>query len=252
MPSDCPTDSSCRTVTLPMNTLSLCLPDCCAGDACGTGLGCSDAFVGIFPVDGDSCLPADVAAGDGDPCVEFADCSVSSICLDDPFEQPGGQCATVGCTVFDDTTCAAGGDGRCIDVDGVGRRQPFCVDVCDANTDCREAEGYTCFDGTAINLGKFCRHPETGDPCAADGDCGVAPWTCRTAAEFTNGYCTIDNCTPGDPTTCASGAVCYDPTGAPLPYCAERCTPGSPMACRTGYTCGPIAGGNSPNACLPN
>ena len=42
-----------------------------------------------------------------------------------------------------------------------------CVDACTTDADCRQADGYRCFDGGAD--GRYCRHPQTGDACGQGG-----------------------------------------------------------------------------------
>ena len=229
----------------------ICLARCCGDEACGeTGNSCQDALIGFIPLGGLACLPADETAGDGAACAEFADCASFSFCQVDPFEAPGGYCLTVGCTVGDDSTCAAAGDGTCIDFGDGG--QPLCVDTCTVPSDCRESEGYDCVD-VGPPFGKLCfyNHAAPGSACTVDSDCADPPWECLTGGggAFPGGYCGADGCDPADETTCPDETVCYDDDPGTLDgteYCAALCDPAAiPADCREGegYACTDLGGG---------
>ena len=230
---NCPAGTFCATILQPGSpATTACMPECCEGGAtCGPNLICSSLLFGE-DLGGTACVPGTLGASDGDPCVDFGDCDKNSICRNDQFLFPDGMCAVTNCTVFDDTTCNG---GRCVDFDGPSGRAPLCVDDCELDSDCRESQGYVCFDGSAQNLGKFCRHPEVGDPCASADDCGGTPWVCKTAPEgFPGGYCAIEGCTTaGD---CPVRSFC-DTNETPT-LCTQQCTEGDLAGvCRAGYTC---------------
>ncbi|HVV86885.1 MAG TPA: hypothetical protein VHE35_27795 [Kofleriaceae bacterium] len=245
----CHTDAECGdgNVCVSVEGCNACVPACCTGDACPSGQVCTDSLIGA-DLGKSACLPGNDTAVDGATCAGFSDCAVGSICFSDPFEHPGGTCATVGCTVGDDSTCAAGGDGHCINLPTI-TTGTGCVDRCANDADCRMADGYRCFDGGAD--GKYCRHPETGDACAVDADCGQAGvWQCRTGAAYPGGYCTpIPQCNPTNGAGCTPGSsVCFDPTGPDDPYCVDRCVGTGQGTCRPGYTCTQV--GNA-RGCVP-
>jgi hypothetical protein len=205
-----------------------------------------------------ACLPGLASAEDGDACVDIGDCNANSLCLVENPEHPGGECNRSGCTVGTDSTCTAGGDGHCVTKAslengvGLGTR---CVDACTTSNDCRQGDGYRCFDGGGT-VGKYCRHPHIGDACTVDSDCGnAAEWDCMTGASFPGGYCTLAAACPSasSDTGCVpASSICRDPpTGAN--YCVDRCIGpvGTQSGCRTGYTCEYVDGSSSAGlACL--
>ena len=215
-----------------------CLPTCsCAGDACPDNQACHDAFLG-FPLDRASCIPGDAAARDGDACDGVHECFPETGCRNNPLEFPGGECYTPYCTPGDDSTCNG---GTCVEIEDFPFVAPVCLDDCTDDGDCRQAEGYVCYDpdgaGTATN---YCRHPQVGDPCATADDCGPsAVWECKTGAAFPGGYCApLEACpTPGSLAGCSPNSVCFDDAAA-ANYCVDRCeNVGTQSTCRTGYTC---------------
>ena len=151
---------------------------------------------------------------------------------------------TVGCTIGNDSTCAAGGDGHCVDLAQITsgfNTGTICVDRCVSDTDCRQGEGYRCVDGGGT-IGKYCRHPQIGDTCTMDAQCDDAVGM-RCGFSLPGGFCTIRQpCpTPGSSLGCAPlSSICWDgPTPADLNFCVDRC--GGPEntqgGCRTGLTC---------------
>lgn len=246
MDAQCGAGNICVTINDPtIGMFSACLPECGADPCvCSNGQVCANRLA-TSPMNKMACIPGNEAAIDGDPCAGFGDCDVGSICLRDPAENPGGQCLQIGCTIGNDATCTSGGDGHCA-MPTFASPGNACLDTCNVDADCRIAEGYECFDAGG-SVGKYCRHPQTGDGCAVDTDCGDASlWDCRTGAGFPGGYCTFQaQCAGTNGAGCADGsAICYDPPGAATPYCVDRCsTPGSQGTCRAGYTC--TAHGNS-------
>lgn len=226
----------------------LCLPTCCEGTACATGYACSTAFLGE-DIGAAVCMPGDQSAADGTPCASVAECDLNSSCDPDQSETTG-VCTTVGCDVDDDSTCAPGGDGHCVDEDGGDDLPPHCVDPCETTEDCATDDGQICVDSGDDDIGLFCRHSEIGDPCAAEGACGQAPWDCKTEADddFPGGYCTLP-CGDG----CPDDAVCNDLLfgGTDAPYCVEACTlaDGCP---REGYECLDVStDGSILRGCVP-
>lgn len=217
-----------------------CMQGCNAAGPCECpdGMTCSDGYLNT-PVQRMVCVPGNPNAVDGSACTTFGDCDEHSICLDDPFEHPGGQCIQLGCTIGTDSTCESGGDGHCASPDVVGGGTG-CLDACITSADCRGADGFVCFDAGGTT-GKFCRHPATGDACTADTDCGSPVlWQCRTGVGFPGGYCTVRQACEGEGSSvgCSSGSsVCHDPAGPEAPFCVDRCTGVGQGTCRTGYLC---------------
>ena len=85
----------------------------------------------------------------------------------------------------------------------------------------------------------------------ANADCGqLGLWQCLTGPSYPGGYCTpIPQCSPANGLGCTPGSsVCFDPAGAPTPYCVDRCTGTGQGTCRAGYTCAVI--GNA-RGCVP-
>ena len=227
----------------------LCLPLCCEGGACAAGLACSARLFGEDELTSSACLPGDPSAGDGAACAGFADCAGNSQCEAD---QSGttGVCGTVGCTVGDDSTCAAAGDGVCVDLDGDGAEPPRCVDPCETDEDCDTADGQRCHDSGDEEIGMYCRHSEIGDPCESGAACGQDPWLCKTEADdaWPGGYCSIP-CGGG----CPDGTVCNDNVlGDGEPFCVEACTGALDPCGRDGYTCQDVnASGGIELGCAP-
>ena len=221
----------------------LCMPTCCEGVACASGLACSTAFLGQ-EIGAAVCMPGDRSAADGTPCESVADCDINSNCEPDQSGE-SGVCTTVGCTVDDDSTCALGGDGHCVDEDDGDDRPPHCVDPCESIADCAAEDGQRCDED-----GMFCRHSVIGDPCQADGECGTAPWDCKTEADddYPGGYCTIP-CGDG----CPDGTVCNDDVlgGGEDAHCVEACTliDGCP---RQDYDCVDVSSAALLRGCVPS
>jgi hypothetical protein len=256
--ASCGANNECVTINDPLGAFKACVPACGTGACvCSNGQICAGSFSGSALAGGDvACFPGNASATDGDPCNGFGECAQDSICLQDPLEYPGGQCHRIACTIGTDSTCATGGDGHCIDYSLITaglNAADVCVDQCTVDADCRQADGYKCFDGGA-GVGKFCRHPQAGDACAVATDCGSAVlWTCKTGLTFPGGMCTpIPAClTPGDGTGCSPGSsICYDsvlPVVTTDNVCVDRCggPAGTQGGCRTGYVCrdtDPVAG----------
>jgi hypothetical protein len=220
----------------------LCVAACCEGVACAAGYACSTAIAGE-EIAGAACLPGDEAAADGTPCGSIAECDGNSECEPDQ-SGTSGQCSTSGCTVDDDSTCAPGGDGHCVDEDAGDDLPPHCVDPCDTSDDCAGDDGQRCDQADMI-----CRHSVIGDPCEADGECGQTPWDCKTEAddEYPGGYCTIP-CGDG----CPAGSVCNDDVlgGGEDAHCVESCTliDGCP---REGYDCVDVSSSALLRGCVP-
>ena len=246
--AQCGTGNQCATIADPGGAFRACLPACGTGACtCSDGQICAGSFSGSA-LDRPACLPGNNAAIDGAACVGFGDCAEDSLCLADPLESPRGQCARIGCTRGDDSTCATGGDGHCVAFSAItaGHTQgDVCVDRCVSDADCREADGYQCVDGGGT-VGRYCRHPQAGDACTTDATCGpAAQWDCKTGLTFPGGQCTpTTGCpTPGSGVGCSPGSsICFDsvlPLVTTDNVCVDRC--GGPQntqgGCRTGYVC---------------
>jgi hypothetical protein len=192
----------------------ICMP-ICAGGTCDPNRVCSTLFGGTVQ------LPQPA-------CVSFFDCNGDSVCAANPFENPGGYCATIGCTLGDNTTCH--GDGACYQGNGI----TFCLDQCGGAGDCRMNYDCISFWGFDVCLAD---HASPGDACANDAACGFSPWDCLTGASFPGGYCG-GMCTPGV-TACPAGSICHDPDGAVSgdEYCADTCTFNNQCRQSDGYQC---------------
>lgn len=247
--ADCGAGNRCATVEDPLGPFRVCLPGCAAGDcACPAGQVCRASLAAVPVRDGVTvCGPGTPSARDGASCTSLGDCAADSDCFADALEAPNGECRRWGCTVGDDTTCAAAGDGHCVSastLDPLATSGTVCVDACASDADCRVAEGYRCVDGGS-GVGRYCRHPQAGDACAVDADCGsAAAWDCALGPTFPGGACTptrgcpmlgaATGCSPGS-SVCAEGAS----AGTSDNVCVDRCPgpEGSQSTCRTGYTC---------------
>lgn len=261
----CDSDDDCGTGGLCVDSggYRYCLPACCTdpnveGGFCPPNQACFTSFNG-FPNDRAACVPGNAQAQDGDPCAGFYECNEYSQCLAD-FEHPGGLCETYGapppaadCTVGSSDGCHG---GTCIADPDPPTSTNICVDACDADADCRMAEGYRCYDPdpkSATDV-KYCRATHAGDPCETAADCGGGTWVCQTTG-FLGGYCTQTGCTtPGDTVEqCTQGSACHDPAVGDN-YCADRCegTAGTQGTCRTGYLCIDVdPTGTTTLACVP-
>lgn len=239
----CNTDTDCGAGNqcLRFDTYRACYPSCQTADCCGAGFICSNRWNrDTFQDAKKTCVPATLGALDGAACTDIGDCAPGSRCVVNA-EFPGGSCQTLECSLADDTTCAAGGDGNCVDDDAIdtnhaGGLDELCVDTCVNPTDCRT--GYTCFDGGAS--GKYCRAPHIGDACIDDSSCGdPAIWDCRTGTGYPDGYCTLAAaCNAATGAGCTEGSICHDPNNGSPAYCVDDCTgAGTQGTCRTGYTC---------------
>ena len=262
--ADCGAGNFCDTDS------KICMPSCCAGvtegQACSAKRVCSDVASGFLPLSEPACVPGTATALDGAGCLDISDCNKDSLCRQNDLEQPRGMCHTVGCTVGNDATCAPGGDGHCVldpyfelTTDNVPTT--LCLDVCKNDNDCRKGDGYRCVDDPMF--GKHCRHPEVGDSCQFDMDCGVSLWACRIGTEYPGGYCTNGanrKCFVTAETSCSLTSTCFDPDAATNgdEFCVASCDPAKSGRCRAGYTCtvlrqdnGKDIAGCVPDALLP-
>ncbi|MBK9072047.1 MAG: hypothetical protein IPL79_13745 [Myxococcales bacterium] len=232
-----------------------CLPACCEAETCPTSQACVDSYY-ASPLGVMACFPGTADASDGDACTSIAQCTQDSNCLNDGIEYPDGQCFRVGCTVGNDTTCAG---GRCVEFAFPSGLDTACVDTCASDADCREADGYECFDG-GVGVGLYCRHPQVGDACTSDVDCGDAGlFDCLQPTDgFVGGYCTVPQCDAIAGTGCSLGhSLCHDPDPNNPPstdenFCVDRCLldVNPPQStCRGGYECVEIL--PTFGACLP-
>ena len=244
--NSCGAGNQCTTIDDPLGAFRACMPACGAdpcicsnGQICATGFSGSDLGAGQM-----ACLPGNAASIDGAACTGFGECAQDSLCQNNAFEFPGGMCGRIGCTIGNDSTCAAGGDGHCVDLAQITagfNTGTICVDRCVSDTDCRQGEGYRCVDGGGT-IGKYCRHPQIGDTCTMDAQCDDAVGM-RCGFSLPGGFCTVRQpCpTPGSSQGCAPlSSICWDgPTPADLNFCVDRC--GGPEntqgGCRAGLTC---------------
>jgi hypothetical protein len=243
---DCLPNGECSNPIGGPGGTRVCVASCCDGADCAeAGHVCQDSLFGLFPLGADACLPSDTAAGDGDACAINAECAPSSLCINDPWDTPGGYCLRVGCTIGNDATCAPAGDGTCIDFDASDMFPPACVDTCAVDTDCRQSEGYSCLTGMLPTGVCIYLHADPGDACTTATDCGLAPWECLMGADFPGGYCGADGCDPDDPASCPGGSFCYDPSPGTLDgteWCAQSCTAATDCRLAAGYGCIDLGG----------
>lgn len=248
-------DDVCATI---MGT-NVCMPACCEGDTCPTNQACVNSYY-QEPLNATACFPGTSSAQDGDACTSIAQCSQDSNCLNDQIEYPEGQCFRAGCEIGDDSTCAG---GRCINFAFPSGVDTACVDVCASDADCRVADGYECYDG-GVGVGLYCRHPQVGDACSSDVNCGdPGLFDCLQPTDgYPGGYCTVRSCDATVGTGCSPGlSLCYDPNPLDPPssadnYCIDRCLldHNPPQStCRSGYACQEVDPINLPDVgvCLP-
>ena len=245
---DCGVGATCSP-DIPSGTTPtrVCLADCC-GTSCGQADHlCQSKLLALIDLPTPACLPGVADGADGDGCTTFGDCAESSLCLNNPFNNPGGYCVKFGCTVDDDSSCSPGGTSQCIDV-AADTLPPFCVDACIIQPECRS--GYACVDPDGAGaVGQICVAVNSGVGSACSGaSCGPAPWVCLQGAGFPGGYCGADDCDPTDPNTCPNASVCFSPGGefGGDQFCVQLCDPAAtPPDCRTGegYSCTDLGDG---------
>jgi hypothetical protein len=245
--ADCGQDASCSPTPIgPAGSPRLCFQRCYAGAAGCAGAParvCADDLGGMLQLGQLACVPGDSTKVDGSPCDgHLGDCNAGQVCASNPFEFPGGMCLTFGCTVGDDSTCAPGGDGRCINAGG----PTLCVDPCTSGAMCRTGEGYACapLPGLGYDICYF-PHAAPGAACTGDAMCGPAgsPWRCLTGAAFPGGYCSgaAGTCDPMDGNSCPFHSICHDPSPAPgNQYCVAGCMADGDCRMAEGYQCLPL------------
>lgn len=234
----CATDEDCPAGTLCSRWIDFdgyrhCMPVCsCPGEACPDHQACRNSFNGSR-LDNAVCTPGTAGVPDGAACAGMYECDEFSVCRGD-IEHPGGECRRDNCLVGDATTCNG---GHCIEYVDPPTSGTTCVDGCAVDGDCREAEGYRCFDPGG-GAQRYCRHPRVGDPCGSAANCGAGVWTCKVGAAFPGGYCTVVGCpTHGSSQGCSTGSVCYDSGLPESNYCVDGCTGSGQGTCRAGYLC---------------
>jgi len=219
-------------------------PDCGAGAFCGPPIGtvgqnlcwlrcgaggtcdnpdhvCGRRLNGFLDLVNQACLLGNASAKEGAPCLTFGDCNRNQTCATNPFEAPNGICATVGCSVGDDTTCLPGNNAHCLDFSS---GPAVCLPGCTDAKDCRQNEGYVC--AMPLSLPRFCSfsHRPVGAACAMGGDCGPGntPWKCLVTQSLPDGYCTGIGCTPTDQSSCPTRSSCIviDGVGS---FCGADC-----------------------------
>lgn len=230
----------------------------------------------------------------GQPCSTAADCEgegTECTTMIGGFAGIGGSAAEGGyCSgpCNDDSDCGAG--GACAGALG-GFLQGTCQKACEADSDCREAEGYYCSDneimipdgaipgmgdgGMGLPPGAIPEQPKTclpkpdvvmlgegvvGQACTEGSDtCTGGECLTMTPANMLGGtpmplpggYCS-GGCV--DDASCGDTGVCVGtiPVVNPVGYCLETCT--QPADCtREGYTCMSVGGpfGGDASACVP-
>jgi hypothetical protein len=198
-PTDCRSGYICADAG--SNGQSVCIPPCRSEQDCGVGQVCgAERF-------------CETAAVLGDACDQSDECASPWSCLTGAFS--GGYCGGTGCG-----QCGAGG------VCGQVRGQEYCLEPCNASSDCRT--GYLC----ALQSGTsdvFACVP----PCVSDADCGVGK-ECGM-----QGICEV--LTPGAGVcgmsgTCAIGEVCGLDPQVGMQACLAACS--SDENCGEGKVCG--------------
>lgn len=123
--TDCPSAYRCRQ--------SYCVDACFSDSDCrqASGYACRP----LEPSDVVAfCAPSGTGVS-GAACQDMADCAGALACLLGT-RFPAGMCAQIGCSSDADCDNAS----TCVEVDSVAICMPFCL----ANSDCRQAAGYTC------------------------------------------------------------------------------------------------------------
>ena len=163
---------------------------------------------------------------DGSACSSDRRCD-GGVCLTSGQGWDGGYCTTEQCV---ENGCN-GEAAECISfLDGTS----FCLDSCEANTDCRR--DYRCrqLDATGRRVcypdgGDGPRAGSIGDACASAADC-VDGLMCDESRP--GGYCLRSDCSG----TCPEGAACVDWDGELR--CVQACE--QTRDCRVGYICDPL------------
>jgi len=246
--NDCGQDAFCSNV-LDDDGTRLCFQRCSNNTCQRPNSVCSSTVGGIVDVGNKACVPGKAAAKDGDACDGLQDCNGTQLCVRNPFSMPTGMCVTIGCTVGDNSTCAASGDGVCFPLTAnVG----LCADTCASSRECRTEENHVCKQPIPQSRG-ICAPDvkDVGDACNDDKDCGPAPWQCLKGPRFPGGYCGARGCDPKDENTCPFDSECFDPTPGGLPndqYCVADCDRNTD--CRAGYICEPYQAGSTQKGCI--
>lgn len=244
---DCRDDYRCaaraEVVNLDGREVGVCVPKCESDGDCGGGQRCDTAS-------GDCIARGEKATGES--CSNNAQCNGGLCLINDAFR--GGYCSARCGNQF--AECENGSE--CSTLEG----EAICLTSCDADGDCREAEGYKCRqvgvradnngDDQAVKIcvprcqsnaecedGFHCDVASgdctegAGDPnpigqfCTANGDCQSGQ--CLSGARYPNGLCAAD-CAGG----CDDGTTCgATPDGQ---KCLANCV--GDLDCRTGYICG--------------
>lgn len=210
------------------------------GQVCGRHLG------GFADLVNKACLPGNPGAKDGSACKDFGDCNRNQACVVNGLDFPGGYCATIGCTLGDNTTCAPGGTPVCLRADNVN----VCFAGCGSDADCRVAQGYKCLQPPGAPS-KICLvlNP-LGENCKAPADCaGGNPWNCIVDVKAPKGYCTVLGCDVKADTGCPSNGHCVPVNGVGV--CFKRCN--QTPDCASGNTCQPVVlPGGATSVCAPS
>jgi hypothetical protein len=226
--SDCGAGAFCSAA---ISGMKYCVRDCTPSGGCvASDQACGEWLYGIDDLGQPACTPGNTTAQDGDPCTTFADCNDDAYCYSNPFDDPGGYCAELHCSIGDPAACPHG-DATCFAAGSIGA----CWDTCTRKQDCRT--NWACSMATTPGQCIWV-HKAPGDACVMDSDCGMAPWQCLTGTSYPGGYCGSSTCTKDS--DCPAGAVCYDPNPAVTgdEWCAKTCT--SDNDCRQpDYACWP-------------
>lgn len=212
----------------------------------------------------ESGTPADGKVGAG--CTSAADCGLSGaekFCISDGGlfgAMPGGMCSAS----CNQVACPSG--AGCINF-GIGE---ICLDLCLANTDCRD--GFECLAITANDTRRYCfprgatgsactgtECRPVGSACGADDEC-VRGATCRLG--LAGGYCIMANCRNTDCDDTRESCWCLgtgDCAGSTIAVgkcdlATPASVPGEPdraqQECRAGYSCFPLRATGTDGYCF--
>lgn len=225
---------------------NLCWARCGANDTCTNPKQiCGRRLGGFTDLVNKACLPGSASAKDGSPCKTFGDCNRNQACVANPFDFPGGYCATIGCTVGDSTTCAPGGTPVCLPADNLN----FCFAGCMGDGDCRVNEGYKCLQPPGVNTKICLMINPIGQHCKVQADCaGGPPWSCIVDQTLPAGYCSIIGCDAKGDTGCPTNGHCVPVAGTAV--CLKSCNVDGDCASGTKCQTLPFASGNQ-KVCAP-
>ena len=206
-------------------------------DTCGASSECRVDEGYVCDVDG-TCWPGEDTPSPtgespiGAPCQVDADCKdPGAFCYPDNVNGNatgflGGYCLINGCEPGE---CPQGSKCEAIYADGSGA----CMATCAESADCRDDEGYACYEQGICFPGCADWLPcPSGYACGEQGFCvpDCSPGECPQGlvCDTESGECVDPPCTPG---SCPGGLVCNETTGSCIPDLSGGPGPGPGPSC---------------------